>query len=719
MGPELPKYPGSTSLASDVLTTDYMTTLAIVQARTTSSRLPGKVLLPIGGKPMVLYQLQRLQRCQRVDDLVLATSDHSSDDSLADVVSKAGYKVFRGELHDVLERFRACSAQEQATTVVRLTGDCPLSDSALIDELLEAFAKGDWDYLANSVDDQQLSVPDGFDAEVFRAELLERAAREAKLLSEREHVTPWFRSDSAGLRWGHFRHHPVRPYYRVTVDEPADLEVVRAVVDALEPQDSLFGVDAVVGYLEKHPELAARNLATVRNEGFLKSLAEDAAQAQQVAISVGQGQDLWRRAKRVIPGGNMLLSKRAEMFLPEQWPAYFSRAKGCRVWDLDGRELIDMSIMGIGTNLLGYGHPEVDAAVAATVASGNMSTLNCPEEVWLAERLVDLHPWAEMARLARSGGEANAIAIRIARAATGRDTVAICGYHGWHDWYLATNLQNDSGLEEHLLPGLEPNGVPQALAGTVQPFTFNRLDQLESIASTHELAGVKMEVQRNSPPDPGFLEGVRELCTRRGIVLIFDECTSGFRETFGGLHLKYGVEPDMAMFGKAMGNGYAITATIGRRAVMEAAQSTFISSTFWTERIGPSAALKTLQVMERERSWEKVTATGLELRQRLQALADKYGLTIKHWGIPALTGYTFDSENALAYKTLITQEMLIRGYLVGNSIYVCTEHTEQVVDSFFEAIDPIFGLVMECEQGRDVHSLLQGPVCHGGFKRLN
>ena len=137
--------------------------------------------------------------------------------------------------------------------------------------------------------------------------------------------------------------------------------------------------------------------------------------------------------------------------------------------------------------------------------------------------------------LCPEGGEANAISIRIARAATGRETVAICGYHGWHDWYLATNLQNDSGLEEHLLPGLEPNGVPQGLAGTVQPFSFNRLDQLQHIADNYDLAAVKMEVQRSTPPEPGFLEGVRDLCTRRGIVLIFDECTSGFRETFGGL----------------------------------------------------------------------------------------------------------------------------------------------------------------------------------------
>jgi glutamate-1-semialdehyde 2,1-aminomutase len=202
-------------------------------------------------------------------------------------------------------------------------------------------------------------------------------------------------------------------------------------------------------------------------------------------------------------------------------------------------------------------------------------------------------------------------------------------------------------------------------------------------------------------------------------VLIFDECTSGFRETFGGLHKKYGVEPDMALFGKALGNGYAITATIGRREIMEAAQGTFISSTFWTERIGPSAALKTLEVMERVKSWETITRTGLEIRHGWQALADKHGLGISHWGLPALTGFTLESANALAYKTLITQEMLKQGYLAGNSVYVCTEHTDAIIKGYFDVLDPVFGVSAECEQGRDVMALLDGPVCHAGFKRLN
>ncbi|MBT7669011.1 MAG: aminotransferase class III-fold pyridoxal phosphate-dependent enzyme, partial [Bdellovibrionales bacterium] len=372
-----------------------------------------------------------------------------------------------------------------------------------------------------------------------------------------------------------------------------------------------------------------------------------------------------------------------------------------------------------GTNILGYGHPDVDNAVMNTVALGNMSTFNCPEEVYLAEKLVEIHPWADMVRFARTGGEANAIAIRIARAASGRDCIAICGYHGWHDWYLSANLGGNKGLDGHLLPGLKPNGVPRNLKDTVFPFSYNCFSELENLVNTQEIGVIKMEVARNVEPEDNFLHKIRKLATEKNIVLIFDECTSGFRETFGGLHKKYGVEPDMAVFGKALGNGYGITAIIGRREVMEEAQVTFISSTFWTERIGSTAALKTLEVMERLKSWEYITSTGLDIRQRWQALADQHDLVINHWGLPSLTGHTFKSGNALAYKTLITQEMLSKGYLASNAVYVCTEHTPDIVDGYFHALNSVFGLIKECEEGRDVMTLLNSPVCHSGFKRLN
>jgi glutamate-1-semialdehyde 2,1-aminomutase len=433
---------------------------------------------------------------------------------------------------------------------------------------------------------------------------------------------------------------------------------------------------------------------------------------------VETGQKLWKRAKGVIPGGNMLFSKRPELWLPDQWPTYFSKAKAAYVWDLDGRRLTDM-FFGVGQSTLGYGHPEVDDAVRKTIDAGNMSSLNGPEEVFLAEKLVEMHPWAEMARFARTGGEANAVAVRIARAASGKDKIAFCGYHGWHDWYLSANLGDDKTLAGHLLPGLEPKGVPSTLRGTLLPFEYNDIGGLKTLLDEHDVGVIVMEVSRNLAPKGDFLKCVRQLASERGIVLMFDECTSGFRQTFGGLHKHFGVEPDMAMFGKALGNGYGITAVIGRREIMEAAQSTFISSTFWTDRLGPAAALKTLEVMERIKSWEQITATGASIMERWKTLARDHGLEINVSGLPALAAFGFTGPRAAAYKTLLSQEMLGRGYLATTLTYVSTEHTPEIVAGYFEALDEVFALIKTCEEGRDVMTLLKGPVCHAGFKRLN
>ena len=433
-----------------------------------------------------------------------------------------------------------------------------------------------------------------------------------------------------------------------------------------------------------------------------------------------KGQKLYKKAKKIIPGGTMLLSKRPEMFLPENWPSYFSKAKGCKVWDLDGTELLDMSIMGIGTNSLGYGNEEVDEAVITTVKKGNMSTLNCPEEVFLAEKLIDINPWAEMVRFARTGGEANSIAIRIARAASGKDNVAVCGYHGWHDWYLSANHNGENELSDHLIPGLSPRGVPKKLKNSVYPFNYNDYNKLCKIIEENNIGVIKMEVIRNLEPTDDFLVKVRDLATRKNIVLVFDECSSGFRETYGGIFQKYNVIPDMAMFGKTLGNGYAITAVVGKRSVMEAAQSTFISSTFWTERIGPTAALATLKIMKREKSWEKITRIGSEMQKKWKELALIYDLDISIRGIPAMTSYNFNSRNSLEYKTLVTQEMLKKGFLASTNFYACTEHSFEYLEMYFSVLNDIFKKIKKCESEiLDIKTLLDGPICHFGFKRLN
>ena len=433
---------------------------------------------------------------------------------------------------------------------------------------------------------------------------------------------------------------------------------------------------------------------------------------------MGKGQKLYSKAKQIVAGGNMLLSKRPEMFLPEQWPSYFSKSKGCEVWDLDGKKYID-TLMMPGTNSLGYNYEEIDEAVKETISSGNMSTLNAPEEVELTERLVELHPWADMARFARSGGEANSVAIRLARAASGKDNVAFCGYHGWHDWYLASNLSDSKGLDGHLLPGLDPHGVPKNLKDSVHPFEYNNFDKLEELVKTKNIGVIKMEVYRNKEPENNFLHRIRKLANEHNIVLVFDECTSGFRKNFGGLHKLYDVEPDVAMFGKALGNGYAVTAVLGKREVMQAAEKSFISSTFWTERIGSSAALATLKAMDKEKSWEKITSTGEAINREWIKLSQEYELPIAISGLAALTTFTFKSKNALAYKTLITQEMLKKGYLAATAVYVCTAHTPEIVKTYLENLKPLFQTIKECEEGRDVMQLLEGPIAHGGFKRLN
>ena len=414
----------------------------------------------------------------------------------------------------------------------------------------------------------------------------------------------------------------------------------------------------------------------------------------------------------------MLLSKRAEMYLPQGWPAYFDRTQGCSIWDLDGREFTDVSLMGVGTNILGYSHPEVDQAVLETVRKGNLSTLNAPEEVYLAEKLIELHPWADMVRYARSGGEVCAIAVRIARAATGKDKVAFCGYHGWHDWYLAANLGETDSLDGHLLPGLDPNGVPRALAGTSIPFQFNDLEQITAIMEADDQTGtIYMEVQRSDPPAPGFLEGVRALATKHNAVLIFDECTSGFRRAMGGMHLHYNVEPDLATFGKTLGNGYAITAVIGRAAVMEAAQTSFISSTFWTERIGPTAALATLDVMEKENATSRVHEIGTKVQRAWEKLGADAGLTVSTGGLPALANFTIVGLDPLAVKTYVTARMLDFGYLAGNSLYASIVHTDEVLDAYYEALAVVFAELAAMDDTQLAAALPFGTA-QSGFRRL-
>jgi len=432
------------------------------------------------------------------------------------------------------------------------------------------------------------------------------------------------------------------------------------------------------------------------------------------------GQKLYTQARQRIPGGTQLFSKRPELFLPEQWPSYYSKAKGIKVWDLDGNKYIDMSYMGLGACILGYADPDVDNAVKAAIDSGAMCTLNCPEEVELADLLCELHPWANMVRYSRAGGEAMAIAVRIARARTKRDKVAFCGYHGWHDWYLAANLGEEDALDGHLLPGLEPAGVPRCLKNTAFAFHYNKIEELKAIISRYkdEIAAIVMEPVRNYEPNPGFLEGVREIARSIKAVLIFDEVSSGWRLATGGAHLLYGVNPDIAVFAKAISNGYPMAAIIGTADVMQAAQDSFISSTSWTEKIGPISALATIRKHQLHNVAEHLVTTGKHVQSGWQSAAKRHGLRISISGIPPLAHFDFNYENGQAIRTLFTQEMLYKGFLASNAFYAALAHQDLHIESYLKALDETFTVIAKAIEKNEVEKLLKGPVAHSGFRRL-
>lgn len=431
-------------------------------------------------------------------------------------------------------------------------------------------------------------------------------------------------------------------------------------------------------------------------------------------------QDLYKKAKNIIPGGTQLLSKRPEMFLPDFWPAYYSKAKGCQVWDLDGKRYIDTSYMGIGSCILGYADSDVNRAVKSAVEGASMCTLNAPEEVELAQLLCKLHPWARMARYARSGGEAMAIAVRLARAASGKDIVLFCGYHGWSDWYLAANLASNKALDGHLLSGLNPKGVPRALQGTAYPFNYNDTKGFLKLVDTYKnkIGAIIMEPIRNKLPQKEFIQAINNVKSDLKTVLVVDEITAGFRLNCGGAHLLFGLRPDVAVFAKGISNGFPMAAIIGKRKIMQAAQETFISSTYWTDRVGPAAALATIKKIQKLNVPLYLNAIGKQVQETWKQLAKEYDLKIETGGIYPLGHFSFIPDKKLILKTLFIQKMLEKGFLATTAFYASYAHKNNYLARYFKAVGETFKFISATIKEGNPQKHLKGQVCHAGFKRL-
>jgi glutamate-1-semialdehyde aminotransferase/spore coat polysaccharide biosynthesis protein SpsF (cytidylyltransferase family)/predicted dehydrogenase len=679
-------------------------TVAIIQARMGSTRLPGKSLAEIEKRPMLWHVVERVKRARLVDRVVVATSTNAADDVIEQMCRESGVTCYRGSENDVLDRFYMAARAEKAAQVVRITADCPLIDPEVIDRVVARFQRGDLDYASNAM---VRSYPDGLDTEVFSSSALERAWHEATRASEREHVTPYLRSEKFRTANVQSDSTSLYQHYRWTVDEAEDLEFIRAVYRALREKEN-FGMREVLELLEKNPGLEKMNAEIVSNRGYYKSLFEEARAAAAPHRSIEKSKAWFERAGKVIPGSAQTFSKGANQHVRGVAPMFLATGNGCRVWDVDGNEYIDY-IQGLLPNILGYAHEGVNAAVSEQLAQGHSFSLPHPLEVELAERLTRLIPCAEKVRFGKNGSDATSGAVRAARAHTGREHIACCGYHGWQDWYIGSTTRNA--------------GVPQAVCALTHPFLYNDLTSLEKLLSEHrgEFAAVIMEPVNFWPPAPGFLEGVKTLAQQHGALLIFDEICSGFHFGLGGAQKKFGVTPDLACFGKAMGNGFPIACVVGRADVMKVFEDIFFSFTFGGEVASMAAALAVLDFLETSDALPRMGANGRVLQEGLNTLAKEAGLEerIKCIGYPFWSLIKFldaNGKDSLLVRSLFTQECVKRGVLLLATHNLTAAHDSLAIEQTLKAYASVCKTVAKWLSDPHPEQYLEGEMIQPVFK---
>ena len=433
---------------------------------------------------------------------------------------------------------------------------------------------------------------------------------------------------------------------------------------------------------------------------------------------LNSGQKILAKAKKVIPGGNQLLSKRSELFLPLHWPNYYKKAKGCKIWDLDGRQYYDFAGMGVTSCTLGYANSELNKKIKQAIDQSGMCTLNADDEFYLAKKLIKIHRWADMAKFCKSGGEACLVAIRLARASSNKNKIAFCGYHGWHDWYLAANLSNSKNLDKQLLKGLNPKGVSKSFKNSIFPFMYNDINSLKKIIKKHknEIGTIIMEPMRAAYPKNDFLKKVKEIAKKNKIILIFDEITSGFHDHYGGIHLKFKVNPDIAIFGKSLGNGYPISAIIGKKKYLDAAQDTFISSTMWTDKIGFVAANTTLEILKKKKINKKIVAHGKYIKKEWLKVSKKYSIPINIFGQDSMPGFKFENKKNLEITTFYIQEMLKKGFLASTTIAISDAYTMKIINKYIKNFELVFKKIKKSIDLK--YFKLKGPIKHDTFQRI-
>lgn len=438
--------------------------------------------------------------------------------------------------------------------------------------------------------------------------------------------------------------------------------------------------------------------------------------------SVKNSMEMYKRAEELIPGCTQLISRRASQFASGVSPVYAEKAKGARFIDVDGNEYLDM-MNAVSAVILGHADDVVDQAVKEQIDMGSIYTLNSSLEIELAEELVATIPSAEMVRYAKAGGETCALAARIVRGTTGKDIILFCGYHGWHDWYQSANYLVDPESGEYPFAGIEPIGVPQALAGTAIPFTYGDLDMLSHLLKKYEgqVAAVMMEPARSELPPPGYLEGVRSLAHEHEALLVFDEVSCGWRVRIGGIQEITGVTPDVTVLAKAMSNGYAMGAVVGSREAMAPAASMFVSSSYWSDNVGLVAALTTIRELKRRNSESFFELMGEKVRETINSALTSADLSGACLGLSSNPGIVFelaDPELTPIVSTLFVQEMSRRGIFTATSLRVTMAHTEDDIRQLGEAAFEVFELIATGLRRGNLLDLLECDLKKEPFRRL-
>lgn len=673
-----------------------MKVTAIIQARMNSSRLPGKVLLPLCDATVLEFLYNRLSKSKLINNIIIATTENEIDNSIIDLCKEKTYPYFRGSEKNVISRYEKASKKFNSDIIVRITADCPFVDPDLVDDCINKLVINNLDYVSNC-NNVKKQLPDGFDVEVFTKKALDKAIKLSISSAYKEHVTfAFFKTKIFKTSSVEYEHN--FQDLRVTLDYEQDYELIYNVAECIS--NKFADWRTISNYIANNPEIKKLNVDIVRNASWDVSLKED-----------GVANNISNERSKLIANGSGLLSKRADQFAPEIWPENYLKAKGQVVYTSDDKIYLDYSIGGIGATTLGFACDEVDKEVIKQVKNGSASSLNSQVELECTKKLKKAIPWIENARYTRSGGEANALSIRIARSATGRDRVLFSGYHGWHDWYLSAAFEHKMG--NHLLDDLPISGVPKALAGTAIPFDYGNHKQfLDLIEEYEDLAAVILEPMRYTLPNISFLNLISQECKKRGIILIFDEISCGFRFNNSAVHLDYDIIPDMVVLSKAIGNGYAIGCVAGSETVMRASKNSFISSTTHTESIGFAAMSSVLDIYARSDVSKKLAKCGGEIKKILQKTAIQNDIKIEINGLDQLWSWSFklDKEKNRIYQSLTTQLLLSESILFCNRFYSTLGIDPDFYDYFETSLNKVFVKISDImKKEKNPENFLVGP----------